>query len=200
MIPRLPALALFVFTAACATYTTGVDNTPGQKSMYSDPGRVGAVAGVGFESQDLVSMTDEILRDMLANIPPDILAAAPRVILDSEYFTNEGTSRVNLNLITDRLRVSLNRAAAGRLTFVARHLERMGQEEDARSGETRPWMKPDFRLGGRIATQDAVNARTAMTSRFHQISFELIDLRSGGIVWSGMYEFRKDAQDNVVYY
>ena len=35
--------------------------------------------------------------------------------------------------------------------------------------------------------------------RLGELSFELIDLELGNIAWSGLYEFRKEAQDDVVY-
>ena len=36
-------------------------------------------------------------------------------------------------------------------------------------------------------------------SRYHQVIFEMVDLEYGTIVWSGMYEMRKSAQDDIIY-
>ncbi len=57
----------------------------------------------------------------------------------------------------------------------------------------------DFRLTGRIATSDVVDPKTGVTQRFTQITFELIDLEYGTIVWSNLYDFAKAAQDDIIY-
>lgn len=189
---RLVAVFIGLTFAACTTVTTGARNEAGRPSVYSDPGTAGPVAGVGIESQDVISMTDQMMRDMLARLPlngPKV----PQVIVDAEYFRNEGSSRINRNLITDRLRVELNRSAANRIRFVARHLEAMV------TGDGGKPLQPDYRLAGRIATIDGVDGKSGLTSRHHQITFEMVDLADGTVVWSGIYEFRKSAADDVVY-
>src|SRR5690606_16611548 len=127
----------------------------------------------------------------------------------SAYFTNDSSSRINKNAITDRLRVELNRASAGRMMFVARHYGNMveNEREAKRGGQfdggtirsTRAQAGGDFRLGGRITSMDAASKSTGNVSRYHQITFELIDLEYGTIVWSGLHEFKKEAQDDILY-
>ncbi len=178
--------------------------------VYQDVGTTSnQVAGVGMEAQDIVSSTDKMVRDILSNPAIAGRSTPPRIIIDSEYFANDSSSRVNKNLITDRLRIELNRAAQGRLVFVARHYgDMVAKEREAkRSGETdrgtirstKAKAGADFRLGGRITSLDANSARTGTLSRYHQISFELIDLEYETIAWSGMFEFKKEAQDDVLY-
>ena len=208
--------ALFVFIAAaislavsgCGRYGSRVANEPGRQTRYDDPTTADTTGGIGFESQDIISMTDKMMRDMLAT--PGLVSRekTPRIIVDAEYFTNEGSSRINKNMITDRLRVGLNRAAKGRMRFIARHHSDMvDKERDLKreglvdSGTTTVRKAPaggDFRLGGRITTLDAV-AAGGTTSRFHQIVFEMIDLESSEIVWGGMYQFKKSGRDDVIY-
>ncbi|MEC7123054.1 MAG: hypothetical protein VXX13_08690 [Pseudomonadota bacterium] len=63
-------------------------------------------------------MTDAMMRDLL---PVPLLAAAatpPRVINDAAHFRNDRSQRIDRNLIADRLRMGLARAAKGRLAFV----------------------------------------------------------------------------------
>lgn len=200
-----------LLSLAChgCVYTTRVDNAPGRPTVYSDPSTVGPVAGVGIESQDLISMTDKMMRDMMACATLAGRQTPPRVIIDSQYFRNEGSSRINKKIITDRLRVSLNRAANGRMVFIGRHYADMVDKErkikrqgvtDAGTGKrTTAPSGGDFRLGGRITTLDSVQSKTGMASRYHQITFEMVDLESAAIVWSGMYDFKKTAQDDIIY-
>jgi len=202
------ALAGAALLAGCAT--SNVDNSAGRKTVYQDVSSQSAtVAGVGVESQDVVSMTDKMIRDILSNPQIAGRSTPARIIIDSAYFSNDSSSRLNKNAITDRLRVELNRAANGRLVFVARHYGDMVQNErDAkRSGQTdagtirstKATAGGDFRLGGRITSMDAASTTSGNVSRYHQITFELIDLEYGTIAWSGLYEFKKEARDDVIY-
>lgn len=187
----------------------GVDNASGVSPITLDPGMRGPVSGIGIEGQDIVSMTDQMIRDMLSNSSIVRRNSTPRIIVDSEYFVNDSSQPINKNTITDRLRVNLNRAATGRLGFVGRHyskmieqereLKRHGVTDIGTTGLTKSQLGADFRLGGRITSLDSRNTRTGMQQRYMQIIFEMIDLESGQIVWSGIYEFSRAAADDVIY-
>lgn len=208
MKPLVLMLAAATLVAACGS-PTRVNNTAGRATVYEDPGTSGRVQGIGLESQDIVSMTDRMMRDMLANPVLSNRQVPARIIIDSEYFRNESSSRINKNSITDRLRIELNRAANGRMVFVARHysdmvesertLKRSGSVDSGTIRQTQATAGADFRLGGRITSLDATDTRSGDASRYHQISFEMIDLEYGTIVWSNVYEMRKSAQDDIIY-
>ncbi|WP_218278849.1 penicillin-binding protein activator LpoB [Pseudomonas sp. MYb185] len=194
--------------SACAT--TGVNNSAGRATVYEDVRTSSSIVqGIGIESQDIVAVTDRMMRDMLANQLLAGRSPAPRVIIDSQYFTNESSSRINKNMITDRLRIELQRAAQGRMVFIGREYSGMveAERELKRSGvtdagtirSTRGTAGADFRLVGRITSADAVDSSSALTSRYQQISFEMIDLEYGTVVWGGLYEFKKTAQDDIIY-
>jgi len=196
----------------CALFTAcgspDVENVSGRPTIELDPGTRGPIAGVGIEGQDIVSMTDQMMRDMLGN-PILANASAPQVIVDAEYFQNESSQPLNKNLITDRLRVGLNRAANGRMAFIARHnaamvakerdLKRQGVVDVGTTGLTQAQAGGDFRLSGRIASLDQRDSVSGLIQRHNQITFEMVDLERGTIVWSGIYEFARAGQDNVVY-
>ncbi|MCT2559364.1 penicillin-binding protein activator LpoB [Tsuneonella sp. YG55] len=200
--------------AMTALLVAGLAATPAhaqkrRKSADLDAGMAGPVQGVGIESRDLLSMADQMVRDILAQPVIAARATAPRVIVDSRYFTNESSQRINANLITDRLRTSLNRASDGRLVFLARQnaamieeeraLKREGVTDSGTAGMTQAQFGGDFRLTGNIASQDARSSRTGTIQRFTQITFELVDLESGAIVWSNGYDISRAATDDVVY-
>jgi PBP1b-binding outer membrane lipoprotein LpoB len=186
-----------------------IDDTRGRGTLMEDPETRGVIAGVGMESQDIVSVTDKMMRDILATPAITRHSTPPRVVIDSSYFRNESSSIINKNLFTDRLRVELNRAANGRLVFLARHLADMTEKEyeleeqeivtEGTQGETKQALGYDYRLGGRIASIDMVDPRKGFLSRYHQITFELVERGSGTIVWSGIYEMKKSAQDDIIY-
>jgi hypothetical protein len=154
-------------------------------------------------------MTDQMMRDMLGNAVLAGRPKTPRVVIDSQFFRNEGSQAINRDLITDRLRVNLNRAAQGRLTFITRvnltavaaerDLKRSGTTDVGTTGMLKAMMGADYRLTGSISTLDSRNPKTGMMQRYNQIDFEMVDLESGEIVWSGLYEFARAAADDVVY-
>lgn len=155
-------------------------------------------------------MTDRMLRDMLSTPSLAGRPTPPRVIVDSEYFTNESSQRLNKNIITDRLRVGLNRASSGRMVFVGREyasmvaqerdLKRTGVTDIGTTGLTKAAAGADFRLGGRIVSLDSIaRSGSGLQQRYNQIVFEMVDLETGVIVWSGQYEFQRASADDVVY-
>lgn len=203
------ALALASLLGGCAT--TLPPNVSGVATVAFNAAAPGPVQGVGIEGQDIVGMSDQMMRDMLAT--PRLMQSqpskSPRVIIDAAHFANDSSQPINRNIITDRLRVALNQAATGRLQFVGRQyaqaveaeraLKRTGTTDIGTTGLTRAPMGADYRLGGRIATLDAKSAKSGLVQRYTQITFEMFDLESGEIVWSGIYEFARAAGDDVVY-
>ena len=95
------------------------------------------------------------------------------------------------------------------MTFVGRHfadmvarereLKREGVVDQGTTSLTRAQQGGDYRLGGRITSFDSRSPATGQMSRYNQITFEMVDLETGQIVWSGIYEFLKTAQDDVIY-
>jgi PBP1b-binding outer membrane lipoprotein LpoB len=203
-----PLLAATLALAGCAT---APPHAAGVATIRLDPGIPGPVQGIGIEGQDIIGMSDQMMRDMLAT--PRLVAASngrsPRVIIDAQYFSNDSSQPINRNIITDRLRVSLNRAAQGRMTFVGRQyagavqaereLKRNGVTDVGTTGLSKATLGSDYRLGGRINSLDQRSGRSGLTQRYTQITFEMFDTESGEIVWSGMYEFARAAADDVVY-
>ena len=202
-------LSLLVLSGCTTVHTSRTGNGRGMATRYEDPASTGQIGGVGIESQDIVSMTDKMMRDMMANSSLAGQATPARVVIDSKYFRNESSSIINKNMITDLLRTGLTRAANGRMLFLGREyadmiekervLEREGVVTSGTQGLTQKALGWDYRLGGRIASLDSVDARTGIISRYHQITFEMVERGTGVIVWNGTYQFKKTAQDDVLY-
>ncbi|MEI6723227.1 MAG: penicillin-binding protein activator LpoB [Betaproteobacteria bacterium] len=205
------AAALFMLLPAIAGCQTNppLQNATGVSSMEVDSSRKGPVSGVGVEGQDIVSMTDAMMRDMLAEQIFADTGKRPRVIIDSQYFVNESSQAINKNIITQRLLVNLNRAARSKMQFInrqnsamieqERELKRSGTVDSGTTGLTKAQAGADYRLSGKINSLDSRNVKTGMVQRYTQISFEMTDLESGEIVWSGIYEFSRAAADDVIY-
>lgn len=203
------AASTLALLAAADASATRAKNLTGRPAVNIDIGRGGPVSGLGIEGQDILAMTDQMMRDMLS--VPELAGrdTPPQVIIDGENFANDSVQRINKNVITNRLRVALNRAAAGRITFVGRHFSKMVAEEQELKANgvvdvgtlgagNGAQAGADYRLGGEITTQESRDS-SGMTQRYTQITFEMVDMRRGTIVWSGVYEFGRAGADDVIY-
>ena len=129
-------------SAASGPHLHRRNNTAGRATVYEDVRTSSPIVqGVGIESQDIVAMTDRMMRTCS---PISCSPGAPRsrVIVDSQYFTNESSSRINKNMITDRLRIELQRAAQGRMVFIGREYSGMVEAERGSSGPGLPTPAP----------------------------------------------------------
>lgn len=196
-------------TSALAQSRNNRNNNNAAETTYRDVGSASSVGGVGTESQDIVAMSEAMMRDLIT--VPALLGQAvpPRIIVDAQYFDNESSEIIDKKLITDRLRITLNRAAAGRLSFIGRQyagaveaeraLKRDGVTDVGTTGLTKAQKGVDYRLVGRIGTRDAVDTKTGTKSRYSMYTFEVLDMESGELIWSNLYEFKKENRENVVY-
>ncbi len=186
-----------------------IDNVAGRPTTYVDPGSRGVVSGVGVESQDIMSMTEQMMRSIISSGILNNSSKPPRIIMDAAYFENQSAQAINKNLIVDRLRTGLIRASQGRMMFVARQsiamvdqerqLKRGGVVDQGTSGLTKTTAGGDYRLTGNIKSLDARDRNTGAIQRYSQVTFELVDLEYGTIVWADDFEFSKFAQDDAVY-
>jgi hypothetical protein len=201
-------VAGFAF-AGCASVAPQAQRYVAAPATYVDTHVQGPVSGVGVESQDIDAMADKMARDLLAT--PEIAgrSIAPRIVLDESDFRNKGSQAFDKGMITDSLRVRLNRAAHGRLIFLdnehlatvvrARELKRNGVTDVGTTGLTRAVAGADFKLVGSIHTLNLSNNNTGMRQRRTQVTFEMTDLESSALVWSSDYTFQKAAADDITY-
>jgi hypothetical protein len=201
---------LLGFVGCAGVNSSTIDNSPGRKTVYQDINTINNdYAGVGIESQDIASMTDKMVRDLLSS--PQIAARkiAPRIIIDEKYFKNQSASRINKGLITERIMVNLNRASHGRMIFLERDsidmvekeraLKRAGTLSEGSLGSTDKIYGADFRMSGKIMSLEQVSNAKGGSLRYHQISFKMVDLETGALVWTGIYEFAKASESDIVY-
>ncbi len=197
---------LFGFLTGCVS--TESPYYKGMSAQSLDPTVRGPVSGIGIEAQDIISMADEMMRDMLTSPVLSARTKPPRVIIDDAYFRNEGSQPINKKLIVNKLRVNLARAAQGRMLFVGREfadavekertLKREGVTDVGTTGLTKAQSGADYRLTGTIATLDS-SSRNGLEQRYTQITFEMIDLESSELIWSNTYEISRAAADDVLY-
>lgn len=168
------------------------------------------VSGIGIESQDLVPLSDRMVRDLLATPLFANAATAPRVIIDDTRFNNESNQPMNLALIVDRLRIELMRASGGKMHFVSRQnvdlvekekqLKSSGRVDAGSSQTSRAIAGADYMLIGRIAVQASTDRSSGMRANFYQITFEMLDLNNSLSVWGNIYDVKKAGADDKIYH
>jgi hypothetical protein len=194
---------------ACASYSPRTQNPRGIAPVYEDVRERGIASGMSVESQDIVGMTDQMMRDMLATPVLAGRTTPPRVQVDASDFENDSSERFNKQMITERLRIELIRAAQGRMVFVGRHaLQSVTIEREVkRDGRVTTGSLPlaaltegvDYKLVGKFMTHDTPGGAEGSRARYTLVSFEMVDMETAQVVWGGMYEFRKASQEHLVY-
>ena len=208
-IARIAIAIALSLTAACAS-------GGGAMNGYSAPEYIDAnvavrnVSGLGFESQDLKAMSDQMVRDILSQSQFGNAAAAPRVIVDDARFVNESSQIMNMNLVLDRLRIELMRAARGRILFVSRQNVDLVQKEktlksrgtvDAGSSTTsRAIAGADYQLIGKLTSQTSQSNKSGVRANYYQFSFEMLDLNNGLSMWGNLYDVKKAGADDRIYH
>ena len=181
----------------------------GQGAVDIDPQNRGLVAGTGIEMRDIIGMSDRIVRDLLQR--PDIAGAPvpPKIILEGSRIRNQSSQRMDTDMFSDQLRAQLIRAAAGRMRFLSREniadvteereLKRLGQTDVGTRGKGNIG-GADYRLVGRITSQDSRNNTTGMTQRAMQVVFEMVDMETTETVYiSEPFVVVRAQRDDVVY-
>lgn len=198
----VPLLA-FGLLAGCASQ--GVKNPSGVPVTEMGADERGFVAGTGVESQDLVAVTDKMARSILAI--PEIARATttPRVVL--EPVKNETRFALNKDIFLNRIRIELNRKAAGKVRFLAREnmdaleRERQLKQDGLVTASADPnvveFRGADYFLTGKL--QGMSTRTTAGVSDYILYSFQLIDARTSEIVWEDASEIKKQGLEDAAY-
>lgn len=200
--PALISLALLL-AVGCAS--RGVKNPSGIGVTEMSADERGFVAGTGIESQDLVAVTDQMARSILA-VPQIANATTPPVVL-LEPVVNDTRFPINRDLFLTRIRVLLNSRAAGKVQFVARDRVAALEQERAlqQSGQVVATRDPNLieYKGGQYfltGTLQGLTTRTAQgTSDYILYSFQLIDARTSAIVWEDFAEIKKQGLEDASY-
>jgi hypothetical protein len=188
-------------TLAC----TNINSPNGPSVTELRPGERGFVAGLGIESQDLVTISEKMARGILGAEPIANAKGKPVVVL--EPIDNDTRFPVDNDIFLTRIRVALTGNANGKIQFVAReHIEKLEAERDRKlAGQVTGGEKikgnqfkgADFILTG---TFKAISSRgNAGASDYILYTFQLINPDNSDILWEGFHEIKKQGKDDVTY-
>ena len=194
------ATALLGFVAC-----TNVNSPNGPSVTELRPDERGFVAGLGIESQDLVTISDKMARGILGAEPIANAQGKPVIVL--EPINNDTRFPIDKDIFLTRIRVSLSGNANGKIQFVAReHIDKLEAERDRKlaglvtGGEKlqgNEFRGAEFILTG---TSKAISSRgNAGASDYVLYTFQLIDPDNSDIIWEGFHEIKKQGRDDVTY-
>jgi PBP1b-binding outer membrane lipoprotein LpoB len=199
----LAAVAVAGLLSGCAS--SGVKNPSGVPVTQMRPDEQGFVAGTGVESQDLVAVTDKMVKSILATPQIANSQTPPMVVLDP--VENATRFPINKDIFLTRIRVELNSKARGKVTFLARErmaalerekqMKQAGQVTSSSDPNVVEFKGADFFLTGKLS---GLTTRTsAGTSDYILYTFGLIDARTSAYVWEDSAEIKKQGLEDAVY-
>jgi PBP1b-binding outer membrane lipoprotein LpoB len=165
----------------------------------------GFVTGTGIESQDIVAVADAMSRSLLGIDRIANATTAPRVAV--EPVINETRFPINKDIFLTRMMTQLTAKSGGKVVFLARErMEALKRERDLkRAGEVTASSDPnvqefkgaDYFLTGKL---QGLPTRTSKgTSDYVLYTFQLIDVRTGELVWADNHEIKRQGLEDAVY-
>jgi len=201
--PSTATLIMAALLAGCAS--AGVSNPRGVPVTEMKPDERGFVAGTGVESQDLVAVTDKMVRSILGIQQIAGATQPPIIVLDP--VENQTRFPINKDLFNTRLRSELIKKSGGKVQFLARermaalekerNLKREGAVTANSNPQAQEFKGADYFLTG---TLGGLSTRTkAGTSDYILYEFQLIDARASAIVWGDNAEIKKQGLEDAAY-
>jgi penicillin-binding protein activator len=201
----LPMCAALVGAVLAGCASAGVKNPSGVPVTQMKADERGFVAGTGIESQDIVTVADQMARGILS--VPEVARAQgiPRVVLLPVI--NDTRFPINKEIFLREIMALLNERAAGKVRFLARdrmqELER--ERELKKSGQVTSNTDPnvvqfrgaDLMLTGKLTGQ--TTRTSAGISDYVLYTFELIDPNTSDIIWQGSHRIKKQGLEDASY-
>lgn len=170
---------------------------------YVDPGAQGGVAGTGIESQDLIAVTDKMVRAILSTPAIANASKPPTIIL----LPVENTTRfpIDKDIFLTRIKAELGAKAQGKVIFLARdRTEAILKEKELqakgtvsqRGGDVK-MTGGDYMLTGELSGISQSNSKGQ--SDYVLYTFRLIDAKTGQELWQDYSEIKKEGSDSSVY-
>jgi hypothetical protein len=146
----------------------------------------------GLQSKDVVSASDRMAQDLLAD--RELNASRDRWLMVVDHVDNQTADRgFNMDIFLERLRVNLSIHGKGRVQLVENRTKlhemqnrELDSERDTPGGSAAPRARtqPDYGLYARA--MELPNRGTS----YYLLSFRVTDLRNGLEVWANQYEVK----------
>lgn len=190
--------------AACLLGLTLVACT-GTRDTRVNPDAPDTVTGTGLQSQDIRTMAN----DMATKIKASGALAPSREGERASFFIyqlrNDSSDTIDKEIILTKLRTNLFEAFGRQVKIIDRAPEatelvdaerRMKERGEVSGTNDRKVAGSDFVLKGTIKSRDRQAA--ALKSSYILVTFELTDLVTQELVWTGDYEMKTESEMSVI--
>lgn len=188
-------LALALVAPACSKY----------KIRDIDPGKAGKVRTLGPESQDVLALSDKMVRSLLASKVIAAQKTTPTIVMLP--MVNNTRYAFNQEVFTSKLKSQLNKDAEGKLLFVSRDIaaDVQAERELKRAGEVD--YDPDLRAttpaGADYFIKGYANGLAAVSTEgqadYITYTFKLVNAETSIEVWEDDFDTKKEGKDDVIY-
>lgn len=193
----LAIILLCLFCSSCATLTTVPSRTTSILPDEDDH-----LGGTGIESTDVRTVARKMAESIL-DIPEITNArGVPRIALLP--VKNSTRFIIEKDIFTKKIRIELNKNAAGKVRFLARErIEDVLKEREAKreglftASKDSDLLGLDFYLTGELVGLS--KATSGHRSDYILMSFQLIDTETSDIVWEDAYEVKRVGRTGVAY-
>jgi penicillin-binding protein activator len=193
--------ATSLFLIGCATENA---STQSSQPSYVDPTAQGKVAGMGIESQDLITATDKMSRKILETPRVQSTKGGNRPVIGLLPIENRTRFPIDKDIFLERLKALLNEKSNGQLRFVARdQLEALKDEKamkdkgNVTSGTRKKFLGVDFFLDGKLSSISTATSQGK--SDYILFTFRLIDAETSEEIWEGYHELKKEGTEDAIY-
>ena len=154
----------------------------------------------GLQSKDVVSASDQMAHDLLAD--PRLNASATQWTIVVDHITDESRDhRVNMDIFLERLKMNLARYGNGRVQLIENRAKLQGLQ----SRELDPVRGPDYGQGGAPQGTNGIQPDYALHGRimempnratsYYLIEFTATNLHTRQIAWTNGYEVKVRTAD-----
>lgn len=179
----------------------------GTTDQRIDPDAPDPVGGGALESQDIRTMADQMARDIVAY---GVLASHdPKepITFHITELRNDSSGPIDKEIVLTKLRTNLFKSMGGRVQIVDRSkegLEAVRAERAAkRAGavtqnpnQAGSVLGSDYVLKGTI--KDRIQQGRDKKSIYYLVTFELTDLETSRLAWTGDYETKFETEKSVI--
>lgn len=180
----------------------------GCKKFYTrdvDPGSAGKVRSLGPESQDLISVVDQMVRSIEQEGILKDRADKPVIVV--ERMANNTRYDFNTETFTRLLQSELRKQAGGKFQFVSRDINALAaaEREAKRTGavDYNPDLRAGAPAGADLVLIGSANSLSTVSTKGQSdtivYEFRLVDLETQLDLWMDTFITKKEGKDDVIY-
>ncbi|MBI1292136.1 hypothetical protein GC173_12980 [bacterium] len=188
-------LAAVLTTGGCSKYYT----------RDVDPAAAGKVRSLGPESQDLISVVDQMVRSIEEEGVLKNRGDKPVIVV--ERMSNNTRYDFNTDTFTRLLQSELRKQAGGKYQFVSRDInaQAAAEREAKRTGavDYNPALRAGAPAGADLILIGSANSLSTVSTKGQSdtivYEFRLVDLETQLDLWQDTFITKKEGKDDVIY-